>query len=108
MNVSIIEVGNPLRALGKVYAGMLEARLKKQIEIFTYKTQYGFRKETEKAVNTRKKVFLCFINLEKTFDRIKTEKLWKTKVVTSTRRAYIMYKKSICESYVRLRTERNL
>jgi len=75
---------------GKVYGKCLEKRCREIIEPKLDDTQCGFRPESialqtkltpqkifEKFYECAKDVYKCFVGLEKTFDRVLHEKLWR-------------------------------
>lgn len=74
---------------GKVLARILEERIRIELDNTLEETQYGFRKgrstqdpifiirqATEKTISKGGELHVCFIDLEKAFDRIKREDVW--------------------------------
>lgn len=74
----------------KVFARIIEERIRNRIENTIEETQCGFRKGrstqdlifairqvSEKLINKGREIHMCFIDLEKAFDRIHKEQIWK-------------------------------
>ena len=74
---------------GKIYARILEARLREKVEDKIEEQQSGFRpgrsvqdhifttrQVIEKFIERNKDLHICFIDLEKAFDTVRREELW--------------------------------
>lgn len=75
---------------GKVYSRILETRLRVEVENKLEETQSGFRpgrsvqdhiftlrQVIEKTIEYDRDLYLCFIDLEKAFDRVPWQELWR-------------------------------
>ena len=107
----------------KLFARIMENRLRNKIENTLEETQCGFRKErgtqdhiftirqlTEKAIAKNREIHLCFIDLEKAFDRIKRQDVWKILKDRGVDYELVENIKSLyrhTECYVRVRNERS-
>jgi uncharacterized protein YukE len=109
--------------VGKIYARILEHRLRDRLDNTLEESQSGFRKErgtndqifilrqlSEKAIRTGKQIHACFIDMEKAFDRVKREDIWKILENRGIEKDLIqniqsLYEKT--ESYIRLRNEKS-
>ena len=110
-------------AAAKIYARILEGRLRKEVERTSEETQCGFRKgrETqdrifiviqviEKSIKTDRKIHLCFIDIIKAFDQVKRNEVWKTLKIRGVNEDLIECIKSTYSkrlSYVRVRHEKS-
>lgn len=76
---------------GKILARIMEKRIRNKIEKTIEDTQCGFRggrstqdlifvirQACEKLINKNRDIHVCFIDLEKAFDRIRREDIWTT------------------------------
>jgi hypothetical protein len=106
---------------GKLYARILELRIRETLENTIEESQCGFRTHrgtqdliftirqiSEKTIETGREVHLCFIDLEKAFDRIKREDVWKSLRNRGIDEKTIKQIESLYEtskSYVRTRNE---
>lgn len=74
----------------KVFARIIDKRIRNRIENTIEETQCGFRKGrsaqdliftirqvSEKLISKGREIHMCFIDLEKAFDRIQREQIWK-------------------------------
>ena len=79
-----------LSHVGKMYAKILEQRVRAKVEYQLSNAQFGFRKGkgctdaifalrqlSEKAIEYNQPIHLVFIDQEKAFDRVNRDKLWK-------------------------------
>lgn len=80
-----------LTSASKIYERVLERRLRSAVEDCLGEWQYGFRPNrstmdlvfslkmiVEKTIEYDSRMYIAFIDLEKAFDRIPRERLWKT------------------------------
>jgi hypothetical protein len=106
-----------LRVPGKIYSRIFETRLRQEMENKLKETQNGFRpgrsvqdhiftlrQVIEKVIAYDRELCLCFIDLEKAFDRIFWKELWKVLKQNNVNKGLmeaiqIFYKK--CRCYVR-------
>ena len=79
-----------LSHVGKMYAKILEQRIRHKVEPLLSESQFGFRKGrgctdaifalrqlSEKAIEYNKELDFAFIDQEKAFDRVNRSKLWR-------------------------------
>lgn len=109
--------------VAKVYARILEKRLRVTLEPTLEETQFGFRPNRgvndaifimrqigEKTIKENKNVHVCFIDLEKAFDKIKREDIWKILIKRGVSENLIkgiqsLYKET--KNYVRIKQEKS-
>jgi hypothetical protein len=102
---------------GKIYSRILKTRQRQEMEHKLDETQNGFRpgrsvqiiyftlrQEIEKVIAYGRELCLCFIDLEKAFDRIPWQELWKVLKENNVNKGLVetiqsFYKK--CRCYVR-------
>lgn len=102
---------------GKIYARVIEQRIRERIEGKLEEVQCGFRKGrstqdliftlrqiNEKAIATNKQVHICYIDLEKAFDKVEREDVWRCLEKRGVEKDLIHAIKALyhcCRSYVR-------
>lgn len=107
--------------VGKLYGRILEGRLRKKVEHTLEESQSGFRKERgttdqifivrqlcEKAAKVGRQMHVCFVDMEKAFDRIRREDVWNVLKRRGVKQQLIEGIKSLYENtvnYVRVRNE---
>lgn len=110
-----------LSTIGKTFARILETKLRDLLENTIEDTQFGFRPNRgvtdanfilrqiiEKAFIEERDIHLCFVDLEKAFDNIKREDIWRTLHKRGVKHDLIIAVQSLykeTKNYVRTRHE---
>lgn len=112
-----------LSVVGKLYARILERRIRETLEETLEDSQYGFRANRgvqdpiftlrqicEKALKTSSQIHICFIDLIKAFDRVKREDIWNILKKRNIKESLIKNIKSLYANplnYVRTKNEKS-